>query len=325
MPGAGITSVPGKGLIPENNLLMAPEISLVICTYNRCRYLPEALQSIRLQTVAPQRYELVVVDNNSTDDTASITRNFILANPGLAVRYYFEENKGLSFARNRGIAEASSPIVNYVDDDAILSSDYLREMLAFFDTHPDAAGAGGKIIPKYKDGAEPEWMSRYLHGFIGKIDFGEVVIPFSKSMKYPVGCNMAYRKAILEKAGGFNNALQFRSDDKYIFYQVKKYSDKIYFVPGAWLFHNIDAHRLELSNFKKLFLKSGNEEKKRVFMEDGMAGIIKKGIEFFAKALAGFLLFLLFAIQGKYLKGKYIFLSQWCTLKGFFSKSVFVR
>ena len=304
---------------------MAAEISLVICTYNRCRYLPEALQSIRLQTLEPGRFEVIVVDNNSTDDTAVIAQDFIASHPLLNIRYYLETNKGLSYARNRGIAESTSPIINYVDDDAILSTGYLEAMLTFFENNPEAVGAGGKIIPKYENGHEPAWMSKYLHGFIGKVDFGEMVIPFSEAMKYPVGCNMAYKKDILEKAGGFNNALQFRSDDKYIFYEVKKYSSQVFYVPGAWLYHYIDEARLALTNFKKLFLKTGNEEKKRVFAAGGSAGVVKKGLEFLAKTIAGFMLFVIFTLQGKYAKGKYVFMAQWCTLKGFFMKSVFVR
>ncbi|HSN59661.1 MAG TPA: glycosyltransferase, partial [Ferruginibacter sp.] len=124
------------------------EISLVICTYNRCRYLPEAFESINRQTLSPEKFELIVIDNNSTDETALITHQFIASNPQLNVRYCFEENKGLSFARNRGVKEANSAIVNYVDDDAVLSPGYLKAMLLFFQAYPNAAGAGGKVIPK---------------------------------------------------------------------------------------------------------------------------------------------------------------------------------
>ena len=228
-------------------------ISLVICTYNRCRYLPEALQSIKAQTLSPQKFELIIVDNNSTDDTSIIAHRFIASNSQLNIRYCFEASKGLSYARNRGIKEAGFPVVNYVDDDAILSPVYLEAMLDFFNNHPDAAGAGGKVIPKYEAGTAPNWMSKYLDGFVGKIDFGDELQLFTTAMKYPVGCNMAYKKEVLQKAGGFNDALKFRSDDKYIFYQVKKISDKIYYVPDAWLYHYIDEDRLQINNFKKLF------------------------------------------------------------------------
>ncbi len=301
------------------------EISLVICTYNRCRYLPEVLQSITQQTFPPSRFELIIIDNNSTDETASIAREFIARHTELNAIYFFEENKGLSHARNRGITEAQSPIVNYVDDDAVLTTNYLQEMAFFFRTHPQAAGAGGKVIPKFESGNEPVWMSKYLNGFIGKIDFGQEILLFTKAMKYPVGCNMAYNKSLLLKAGGFNNALQFRSDDKYIFQQVKKLSNKVYYVPKACLYHYIDAHRLELTNFKKLFLKTGNEEKKRVFAEEGSMGVFKKALEFVAKVGASVILFFFFTFTGRYLMGKYIFISQYNTLKGFFAKEIYVR
>lgn len=301
------------------------EISLVICTYNRCRYLPEAFESIKGQTLSPEKFELIVIDNNSIDETALITQQFIASNTQLNIRYFFEEKKGLSFARNRAVKESNSAVINYVDDDAVLSPGYLKAMLLFFQAYPNADGAGGKVIPRYEDGKEPEWMSKYLNGFIGKIDFGSSVLSFSKKMKYPVGCNMAYKKAVLEEAGGFNNALQFRSDDKYIFYQVKKYTNQIFFVPDAWLYHYIDAQRLEINNFKRLFLKTGNEEKKRVFSEQGNTGVFKKGLEFFFKAGASVMLFLFFTLKGQYAKGKYVFISQYCTLKGFFKKEIFVR
>jgi len=301
------------------------KISLVICTYNRCRYLPEALESVRQQQLPTHLFELIIVDNNSTDETAAISDAFINANPALNIRYCFEANKGLSFARNRGITEATSNIVNYVDDDAILDPAYLQQMLHFFETHPQAAGAGGKVIPKYEDGKAPVWMSKYLHGFIGKADHGDSIKLFAGNMKYPVGCNMAWRKELLQQAGGFNTDLQFRSDDKYIYHQVIKINTAVYYVPAAWLYHYIDAHRLELNNFKNLFLKTGNEEKIRVRSEGRSMAVVIKGLEFIFKTGAAFLLFLFFALKGQYLKGRYILLSQTCTLKGFFKKEVFVR
>ena len=301
------------------------KITLVICTYNRDRYLPEALNSVKLQTLDRRWFQLIIVDNFSTDNTAAISDKFIKENPQLNVRYCFEKNKGLSFARNRGIHEAAAPLISYVDDDAILSPDFLKEMVLFFDKHPDAVGAGGKVIPKYENGKEPVWMNKYLNGFVGKLNYGNEVLLFDKHMKYPAGCNMTYKKEVLEKAGGFNNELKFRSDDKYIFQKVKKISDKIYYVPNAWLFHYIDTYRLNIENFKTLFLKTGNEEKKRLLSEKNRPGVIKKFFEFSFKAAASLLLFLLFSLKGKYIKGKYIVLSQWCTLSGFLQKDIPVR
>lgn len=309
--------------MPNNKDLIS--LSLVICTYNRDKYLPEALESIRMQTADSNEFQLIVVDNKSTDNTASIVKQFILDNPGINTRYAFETNKGLSFARNRGIKEADAPVIIYVDDDAILSPTYLDAMLKFFSEYPQAIGVGGKVIPKYEDGKEPAWMNKYLNGFVGKVDYGESTKKYDADMKYPAGCNMIYKKDILQKAGGFNNDLTFRSDDKYIFFKVKELSDEIYYVPDAYVHHYIDSHRLAFDNFKKLFLKTGNEEKIRTKSQQGSVGVIKKGIEFFVKCGASILIWILFLLKGQSIKGKYVFFSQWFTLKGFFMKDVFVR
>jgi len=303
----------------------ATRISLVICTYNRDRYLPAALQSVSNQSFDQNNFELIIVDNNSSDNTATICKEFISNHPHLNIKYCFEEQKGLSFARNRGMAEAGASIITYVDDDVILSPSFLREIALFFETNQDAVGAGGKVIPKYENDKEPKWMNQYLNGFVGKVDHGNKILQYSNSMKYPAGCNMTYRKEILLKAGGFNTQLTFRSDDKYIFYEIKKISDQIYYLPNAWLYHNIDAHRLTKTNFKKLFLKTGNEEKRRISSEKGTIGLIKKFIEFVIKFCASLGLFLIFSIRGQPIKGKYVVMSQWNTLIGFLQKDVFVR
>lgn len=301
------------------------EISLIICTYNREKFLPEALQSITHQTLDARKFQLIIVDNNSTDNTGKISRQFIDNHPAINIKYCFEENKGLSFARNRGIAEASAPLISYIDDDVILPPEYLETVINFFTKNTDAVGMGGKVIPKYEYGSEPAWMNKYLNGFVAKVDYGNNIKKFDKQMRYPAGCNMTYKKDILIKAGGFNNELKFRSDDKYIFYKIKSISNEIYYLPDAWLYHYIDRDRLQMQNFKKLFLKTGNEEKKRITSEQGTAGAIKKLIEFIFKFGASLLLFFIFLFKGQYSKGKYVVISQWCTLKGFLQKEVFVR
>lgn len=300
-------------------------ISLVICTYNRDKYLPEALESIKLQSASADSFQLIIVDNKSTDNTASIAQNFILNNPHLNVKYALETNKGLSFARNRGVAEADAPVLCYLDDDAILSTQYVDEMISFFTAHPFAVGVGGKVIPKYEDGNEPDWMNKYLNGFVGRVDHGTHIQKFNEQMKYPAGCNMTYKKDIILKAGGFNNDLTFRSDDKYIFFKIKELSDEIYYVPNAYVYHYIDSNRLAFDNFKKLFLKTGNEEKIRIRSSGNSLVVLRKGIEFILKFIASVIIWMLFILKGESIKGKYVFLSQWFTLKGFFMKSVFVR
>jgi len=302
-----------------------PSISVIICTYNRDKFIGEALNCLAKQTLPAGNFEIIVVDNRSTDNTASIAKKFIADHPELQARYVMEPNKGLSFARNRGIQEARASIVTYIDDDAEVTPHFLESIVSFLQANSSVVGVGGKVIPKYSESGEPKWISKYLNGFVGRMDFGDRPKQFDSKMKYPTGCNMTYTKEILQKAGGFNNELTFRSDDKYIFHQVTKFSDNVYYVPEALLYHNIDNDRLSFPNFKKLFLKSGNEEKIRVRSEIGTPGIVRKFFELIFKTTAATVIYILYIIKGQELKGRYVFFSQWFTLKGFLQKSVFVR
>lgn len=319
-----IVAIPAfySSVMPANK---EPAISVVICTYNRDKFIGEALNCLARQTLPADAFEIIVVDNNSTDNTARITKDFIAAHPHLNARYVHEPNKGLSFARNRGIREANAPVITYIDDDAEAIPGFLQQIADFMHADNTIAGVGGKVIPKYSESREPEWMSKYLNGFVGLMDYGPLPKRFDHTMKYPAGCNMTYTKDILVKAGGFNNQLTFRSDDKYIFYQVTKLSKNIYYLPGAMLYHNIDNDRLSFTNFKKLFLKSGNEEKIRVRSEKGTIAVVKKFFELIFKTSAALALYFIYTLKGKEIKGRYIFFSQWFTLQGFLQKTVFVR
>lgn len=302
-----------------------PLLSIVICTYNRQKFIGECLACLTKQTLSSDKWEAIVVDNNSTDNSASIVKEFISKYPQLPVRYVFESSKGLSFARNRGIEEAKSEIVTFIDDDAEAAASFAATVLSFMQHHPHAGGAGGRILPKYSESPEPAWMNKYLDGFIGKVDYGGFMRLYEGNMKYPVGCNMTYRKDLLLKAGGFNNQLTFRGDDKHIYHAVSKLNSKIYYLPEALVYHNIDAARLSFSNFKKLFLKTGNEEKIRIKAESGLLSLTTKLLEYIAKFGVSILLWIVFTIKGKEIKGRYVMWSQWFTLRGFLQREVFVR
>lgn len=300
-------------------------ISVVICTYNRAKFIGKALDCLARQTLPKEQYEIIIVDNRSTDDTARICRQFIEPHPDLNARYYFEENKGLSFARNRGLQESRSPIITFIDDDAEAVPEFLKAILDFMQGNKDAIGVGGRIIPKYSESAEPAWMSAYLNGFVGKVDYGDAPLLYKPPMKYPGGCNMTYKADLLKEVGGFNNQLTFRSDDKHIYFMVSRISPEIFYLPAATVYHNIDNERLSFSSFSKLFLKTGNEEKVRVRLEEGKMGLLKKFVEFIMKLGASMLLYIFYAVRGQEIKGRYIFFSQWFTLKGFLQSKVFVR
>lgn len=295
---------------------MNPQISVVICTYNRDRHIPAALESLAQQTLDKKKYEIVIINNNSTDSTDAFCREFLAKYPELQTNYVIESRQGLSFARNRGIAEAQSPIITYIDDDAIAEPDFLAQIVEYLSQKPDVVGIGGRIEPIYETGVEPAWMNPFLYGIVAKVDMGDQIKPFING-KYPAGCNMTYKKDILLQAGGFNEDLRWRADDKYIYWAVSKISNNVMYLPQAKVFHHIEESRTSWQGFVKLSRRIGNEEKIRV-SSLSREEYIKKIIEFLFKLGGSFVLAAYYLLKGKFAVAKYLIACRWYALLGFF-------
>jgi glycosyltransferase involved in cell wall biosynthesis len=291
------------------------ELSVIICTYNRDKFIATALNSLKNQTFAKEKYEIIIVNNNSTDNTETICKQFQKDNDDLNITYVIEQNHGLSFARNKGIEVSDAPLIAYIDDDAIARNDFVEILLKSFKTFPDYGAIGGKVIPIYPTGQEPIWMSRYLWGIVSKVDYGDKTKPFSK--KFPVGCNMAFRKELFKTYGGFNTDLVYRGDDKYVFYKLKRYNIKILYVPDVFVFHYIDTYRIEPKFIDKISKSVGASERLRLQNEKWYKSFFKF-IEYVYKFGASIILAVMFLLQGKPIKGKYCVRLMRHTMIGFF-------
>lgn len=174
------------------------EISVVVCTYNRAGQLARALAPLVL-SVREARVpgEIVVVDNNSSDTTHDVVEGIARAAP-VPVRYAFEARQGLSFARNRGLAEATGRIIAFTDDDCIVDPDWADAIVQEFAAHPDVAVLGGRV--DLHDPADRPASTR----------------PIDRPLRYRraediyshiIGCNLALRRAHAEAIGPFDPAL----------------------------------------------------------------------------------------------------------------------
>ena len=297
-------------------------VSVVICSYNREKFLPRALNSLINQTVDKDKYEVIIVNNNSTDSTEKICKQFISENKELNVSYFVEKNQGLSFARNRGIKEAKGEIISFIDDDAIAREDYVENLIKTFKQYPEYGAIGGKVIPIFPDNKEPVWMSKYIQGVVSKVDYGNKIKDFSK--KYPTGCNMAFRRELFEKFGGFNTDLVYRGDDKYVFYKLKKNKVKILYAPNVYVNHNIDAYRIEPKFIDKISKSTGASEKLRLQTEPGYKSVYKL-LEYFYKLSGAVVLYFMFLIKGQPQKGKYCVKVMYHTILGFFKEKKFAQ
>lgn len=141
----------------SENLMNKLRLSIVVCTYNRADLLVDCLESLVNQDVDPESYEVIIVNNNSTDKTLEVVDRFAKKYPN--IRTVQELNQGLSHARNRGWREARGKYVAYIDDDAKASPDWCKRILNTFSTvTPTPAAVGGQIFPYYET-LPPAWFS----------------------------------------------------------------------------------------------------------------------------------------------------------------------
>jgi glycosyltransferase involved in cell wall biosynthesis len=292
------------------------KVSIIICTYNREQYLPKCLEHLQAQT---SNFEVVLVNNNSTDSTETICLEFIAENPKMDIKYAKETNPGLSYARNRGILEASGDILCFIDDDGFAIPEYVEIIKQFTEDpkYTDYISFGGKVIPVYNEGMKPRWISKYVDGLVSKVDLGEEIMPFVK--KYPAGCNMIFRKEFFEKHGGFNTDLHTRSDDKFVFEKLKKAGLTTLYIPTLKVEHFIDDYRLEKSFIKRLAKVTGQSEAIRI-KDHGALAKVKKVVEYLFKYGASYIIALGFIFSGKPSKAQFVVMVRWNVFKGFFIK-----
>ena len=243
-------------------------LTAIICTYNRARYVGKLLESIAANDLAKTEYELLLVDNNCTDNTREVCEAFAAAHSDVIFRYTTESEQGLSAAKNRGIKEAKGDIIVYIDDDALVDPWYLRTYAEWFATHPETMACGGPIEPLYET-SEPDWMTPYTKALLTAwMNYGEKVREYPRG-RYPGGGNAAYRKEVFEQVGGFNTALGRKggnlmgSEEKDIFDKMHTLNMQILYLPEPVLHHCIPQAKLEKLYFDRLTLQMGISERQR--------------------------------------------------------------
>ena len=184
------------------------DVTVVVCTYNRAALLADALTALMEQADAPP-HEVVVVDNNSTDDTAAVLSRFTAAG---RIRAVHEPAQGLSHARNRGIAEAKGELLAFTDDDVRVGATWVRSIAAAFARHPDADMVGGKVEAEWQR-EPPSWLATAGLAPLALVDYGSEA--FRIGLTEPrclVGANVAVRRGALERLDGFSPRLQRIAD-----------------------------------------------------------------------------------------------------------------
>jgi cellulose synthase/poly-beta-1,6-N-acetylglucosamine synthase-like glycosyltransferase len=205
-------------------------VSIVVPTYNRGEALLTCINSLFALSYPADRYEVVIVNDGSSDDTEKVLRS-CEKNAKCAYKWFTQKNAGIAGARNTGIKNSSGEIICFTDDDCVADKNWITELLKGFDKE-SVGGVGGNV--------KAEWLSNVYDRYAE--DAGLLSQEKFKSMNFLIGCNSAYRKAVLEKIGYYDVFLNACEDlDLSIKTQLSGYT--LNYVPEAIIYH---IHRASL-------------------------------------------------------------------------------
>lgn len=299
---------------------MVKRCSVIFCTYNREKYIYNALKSIAEQNYPADKYEILLINNNSTDKTEQICKQFASDYQGIDFKYFIETNQGLSYARNRGVKESNGEILIFVDDDATVFEHYLESIDNFFSNYPLAMACGGPIEPVYESG-EPEWLSHYTNALIGGALYdGEKIKPF-KNGKFPGGGNSAFRKEVFEKYGLFNVELGRKgtsligAEEKDLYDRITRGKETFYYLPQMGIYHYIPEKKTTMEYFDRLTYSIGQSERIRT-RSVSFGAYLKRLFWEWIKWMASFLLFAKYLIRFQPSKGTKLLRFRWNVTRG---------
>ncbi len=230
---------------------------VILCTRNRAAQLGQALHSLAAMAVdASIQWEVLVVDNGSSDDTRGTVRRFEQAY-GARFRYTFEPTPGKTFALNRGLREASGEVFAFTDDDAIVAPDWLAAMLSCIGRH-GADGVGGRVVPLW-EAPRPHWLADRHLNVLALLDCGER--EFRLSWRAPpymlYGVNFAFRRDVFARFGAFDTTLGSRGEDQELFDRLAANDASVYYDPTVVVQHVIPGARLTKRYYRDWYRATG--------------------------------------------------------------------
>jgi glucosyl-dolichyl phosphate glucuronosyltransferase len=237
------------------------KISVIVCTFNRCTILAKALESLAASTLEESvDWEILVVDNNSSDHTREVVEGFH-SQDSSRFQYLFEPQPGKSHALNAAIRHAKGEILAFMDDDVTVEPSWLQNLTAALHTG-EWAGAGGRIIPTWTC-SPPHWLSltdRHALAPLVSFDLGSDACQLKEP---PFGTNMAFRKEMFEKHGGFRTDLgprpgsEIRNEDTEFGARLLSAGDRLRYEPSAIVYHPVPDNRKEKEYFLRWWFHKG--------------------------------------------------------------------
>ena len=242
------------------------DVSLIICSYNRARNLPDCFDHLlKQQNSNDINWELILVDNNSSDNTRAVVEKYT-TETDLPIRYAFEAQQGLSYARNHGIGLAQGTWVAFIDDDIRVCDVWLKTLHDTFVLH-DCDAVGGRIHIESPQSL-PQWISHDMYGFLGHQDFGTQAHKMDGYNEFPFGGNMAVHRRVFDKIGVFDTQLGrrgegsksdelFKGEETDFFHRLADTGGDFRYHPDLLVLHKILPYQLEKKFFLTLHKNAG--------------------------------------------------------------------
>lgn len=242
-------------------------VTVCICTFNRAGLLKEALQSLtKLQNTSDVKWELLLIDNNSSDNTKEVAEKF---SGRLPLRYVFEMKQGLSNARNRAVSECRSDILLFTDDDVVVESSWLKEYAGAVRMFPGYDFFGGRVLPYWPNG-RPGWLGDnplpLLAGLFVWYDLGQDTRVYAHTELLPYGASFAIRRRLFEHLEPFRVDLGVsgntpgRGEEAEYLSRARLSGYKGVYVGTALCRHWVDPVRLKIGYMYRFGIQKGIAE-----------------------------------------------------------------
>ena len=245
--------------------MILKKFSIIIPTYNRPKLLAELLDSMLIQKFNPDDFEILVIDNNSTNDVKKLISDFTKAHPQFDIKYFLETQQGEQYAWNKGIKEAQGKLLIFVDDDTTFHQDYFATLENDFKNNLDDIAGGGKVAPVFEY-QKPAWINKFVMPYFAEINLGERS-KFPKN-KHPYATNMLISKNILNEVGTINTQLMSDkqtvppgSYERDLFQRIRSKGYPIYYFHDLVVWHFIPQEKINKSYVKERVIESGKTQR----------------------------------------------------------------
>ncbi|MCX6325043.1 MAG: glycosyltransferase [Bacteroidia bacterium] len=248
------------------------KVSIIIPTYNRGKYIGITLQSFLELNYPKNRYEIIVVNNNSTDNTEEVIQQYINNSFGVKLHYLFEPRQGVHYARNTAARMAKFELLYFTDDDMIADTELLNEIIKPFQFDSKVADVTGKVLPKWEE-EPPKWILKHCNNYLLSLLNPDYDFIIADSIRFLYSCHQAIRREVFFQVEGFNPEYtkgKYMGDGETgLNIKVRKLGYKFGYNGKSVIFHIIPKSRCSQAYLNRRFENNGRAHAYTSFRERG--------------------------------------------------------